>query len=76
MKGATQSVSHATLRFALGDLNGDQVNDAAISTGSENVRGTGEFRFSCRLVASQGGEFNQVGSALIDDRPIIQSLDH
>ncbi len=71
-KGASQSVTMLA-QFALGDLNGDQVNDAAILL-AENGGGTGEF-VSLVVIASQGGEFKQVGSVLIDDRPIIQSLE-
>lgn len=59
-------------QIAIGDLNGDQMDDAAVLL-AENDGGTGNF-VSLVVIASQDGEFHQVGSKLIDDRPIIQSL--
>ncbi|MBA4384451.1 MAG: hypothetical protein C0410_06920 [Anaerolinea sp.] len=59
-------------QIAIGDLTGDQKNDAAVLL-AENSGGTGNF-VSLVVIASQDGEYHQVGSQLIDDRPIIQSL--
>mgnify|MGYP000847469560 CR=1 FL=1 len=58
--------------IAIGDLNDDQVDDAALLL-AENGGGTGVF-VSLVVVASNGDEYEQVGSFAIDDRPIIQSL--
>lgn len=59
-------------QIAVGDLNGDQIDDAAVLL-AENGGGTGNF-VSLVVIVSQDGEYRQVGSKLIDDRPIIQSL--
>ncbi len=59
-------------QIAIGDLNGDQINDAAVLL-AENGGGTGTF-VSLVVIVSQDGEFRQVGSAMIDDRPVIESL--
>lgn len=58
--------------IAIGDLNGDQVEDAAVLL-AENGGGTGVF-VSLVVIASNGEKFEQVGSYTIDDRPIIHSL--
>lgn len=60
-------------QIAIGDLNGDQLDDAAVLL-AENGGGTGNFVSLVVIVSQQDGEYHQVGSKLIDDRPIIQSL--
>lgn len=59
-------------QVAIGDLNGDHVDDAAVLL-AENGGGTGDF-VSLVVIVSQDGQNIQVGSALIDDRPVIESL--
>jgi hypothetical protein len=57
---------------AFGDLNADGLEDAAILL-AENQGGTGVF-VSLIAVLNQNGQPVQVGSAFVDDRPIINSL--
>lgn len=59
-------------QVAMGDLNGDQIDDAVVLL-AENGGGTGTF-VSLVVIVSQDGEYRQVGSAMIDDRPLIESL--
>ncbi|PKN98381.1 MAG: hypothetical protein CVU42_12690 [Chloroflexi bacterium HGW-Chloroflexi-4] len=59
-------------QLAIGDLNGDAIDDAAILL-AENNGGTGTF-VSLVVIASMNGTFDQVGTAIIDDRPVIESL--
>jgi hypothetical protein len=59
-------------QVAFGDLNGDDIPDAAIIIG-ENYGGTGNF-VSVVAMLNQGGQPVFAGSALIDDRPIINSV--
>lgn len=58
--------------IAFGDLNGDQVEDAAVLL-AENGGGTGTF-VSLVVIASNGEKYEQAGSFAIDDRPVIHSL--
>jgi hypothetical protein len=60
-------------QIAIGDLNEDGVDDAAVLLG-ENTGGTGDFIFLV-VIISQGGELTQAANQFIDDRPIIQSLE-
>lgn len=59
-------------QIAIGDLNEDQVDDAVVLL-AENTGGTGNF-ISLVVIVNRGGEYLQIGSVFIDDRPIIQSL--
>jgi hypothetical protein len=59
-------------QIAIGDLNGDQIDDAAVLL-AESGGGTGTF-VSLVIIASQNGHFTQVGSAPVDDRPVIETL--
>lgn len=59
-------------QVALGDLNEDTINDAAVLL-AENEGGTGTF-VSLVMIASRDGTFDQVGTYFIDDRPVIESL--
>jgi hypothetical protein len=59
-------------QIAFGDLNNDQNDDAAVLL-SENTGGTGNF-VSLVVMLSQGGLFTQTGSMMIDDRPLIKSV--
>ncbi len=58
--------------IAIGDLNEDKVADAAVLL-AENSGGTGTF-VSLVVFVSSEGNFEQVGSIQIDDRPVIESL--
>ncbi len=61
------------LQVALGDLNGDGTSDAAILL-AENGGGSGTF-VNLIVILDQNGSLVQVNSSqLIDDRPVIQSL--
>ena len=59
-------------QVAIGDLNGDAIDDAAVLL-AENEGGTGTF-VSLVVIASRDGTFDQVGTTIIDDRPVIESL--
>ncbi len=60
-------------QVALGDLNGDGTSDAAILL-AENGGGSGTF-VRLIVILDQNGSLVQVNSSqLIDDRPVIQSL--
>lgn len=59
-------------QIAIGDLNADGVEDAALFL-SENTGGTGVF-VSLVVITSQEDGYLQAGEILIDDRPIIDSL--
>ena len=59
-------------QMAFGDLNGDGAGDAAVLL-AENYGGTGVF-VSVIAMLNQNGQPVQAASALIDDRPIINSL--
>jgi hypothetical protein len=59
-------------QIAIGDLNGDQVDDAAVLL-AENDGGTGVF-VSLVVFVSDGDQYVQAGSNLIDDRAQIKSL--
>jgi hypothetical protein len=59
-------------KIAFGDLNGDGVEDAVISI-AENYGGSGVF-VSVVAILNQNGQPNAVGSALIDDRPVVNEL--
>ncbi len=59
-------------RMAFGDLNGDGQSDAAALL-AENYGGTGVF-VSLVAVLNAGGQPMQAGSAMIDDRPIVDSV--
>jgi hypothetical protein len=59
-------------QIAIGDLNGDAIDDAAVLL-AENNGGSGTF-VSLVVIASRDGKFDQVGMTYIDDRPIIESL--
>jgi hypothetical protein len=59
-------------QIALGDLNGDGVEDAAVLIG-ENGGGSGVF-VSLFAVLNWNGQAVQAGSVFIDDRPRINSL--
>jgi len=55
-----------------GDLNGDQVPDAALLL-SEDMGGSGTF-VSLVVVFSNGSNFKQAPGILIEDRPVINSI--
>ena len=59
-------------QVAYGDLNGDGLQDAAIIIG-ENYGGTGSF-VSVVAMLNQNGQPVFASSALVDDRPAINSL--
>ncbi len=58
--------------YALGDLNGDGVADAAILL-VENGGGSGQFE-SLVVVVNAGGSMHQVGQAELGDRYIINTI--
>jgi hypothetical protein len=58
--------------IAFGDVNGDGAEDAAVLIG-ENGGGSGVF-VSLFVILNQNGQPFQAGTALVDDRPIINSL--
>lgn len=58
--------------IAVGDLNGDAVDDAAVLL-AEDYGGTGSF-VALVVLLNQAGELTQAGAALIDDRPVIDTL--
>lgn len=58
--------------IAFGDINGDETDDAAVLL-AESGGGTATFVFLVALI-SHDEQFEQVGSVLIDDRPVIESL--
>ena len=74
--GTSGSADYVNVRvsdfIALGDINGDGINEAAAII-SENYGGTGVFTFLV-LYSDQGGEPLYVTSAFIDDRPLIESI--
>jgi hypothetical protein len=70
--GATTLSVDMLPNTALGDLNQDGVNDAAVLI-AENGGGSGVF-VSLVVVYYQDGKLVQGGSAYIDDRPKINSL--
>ncbi len=59
--------------MAIGDLNSDGLEDAAILL-SENGGGTGTF-VSLMAVVNQDGQPFQAGTVTIDDRPIISGVE-
>ncbi len=59
-------------KVAFGDLNADGAEDAAITL-AENYGGTGVF-VSVVAVLNQGGQPNAVATALVDDRPLVNTL--
>lgn len=59
-------------RFAIGDLNSDGVEDAVLLF-VESMGGSGVF-YSVATFINEGGTFVQKGSAFIDDRPIVHSI--
>ena len=59
-------------RMAFGDLNGDGQGDAAALL-AENYGGTGVY-VSLLAVLNAGGQPVQAGSAMIDDRPAVESV--
>ena len=59
-------------QMAIGDLNGDKIDDAAVLL-AENGGGSGVF-VSLVVIVSQDAQFTQIGSIQIDDRPRISSL--
>jgi hypothetical protein len=59
--------------FATGDLNSDGVDDAVVIT-AESMGGTGVF-YSVVAFLNENGTYVQKGSAFIDDRPIVHSLE-
>ncbi len=59
-------------QVAFGDLNGDGVDDAAVML-AESGGGSGVF-VSVIVMLNQDGRPVQSSSALIDDRPVIESL--
>jgi len=59
-------------QVALGDLNADGLDDAAIIL-AENYGGSGVF-VSLVAILNQGGQPQAVASVFIDDRPIINTL--
>ncbi len=63
---------HLGQKIAFGDLNGDGLEDAAV-TMVENFGGTGEF-VSVVAILNQAGQPKPAANALIDDRPILNEL--
>jgi len=63
---------HVTDFIALGDINGDGLNEAAALV-AEDYGGTGVFVFLALYVA-KAGEPEFLTSVFIDDRPVIESL--
>ena len=59
-------------QFALGELNGDGIEDAALLL-AESGGGSGTF-VSLLVIVSDQGEYKQLGGILIDDRPVISTL--
>ena len=57
---------------AFGDLNGDDMDDAVLLL-SENMGGSGVF-VSLIVMLNNGDGFNQAGSEMVDDRPLINSV--
>ena len=59
--------------FAAGDLNADGIDDGVVVT-AESMGGSGVF-YSVVAFVNENGAYVQKGSAFIDDRPIIHSLE-
>jgi hypothetical protein len=71
--GATPYSVRMLTTYALGDLNGDGNNDAAIIL-AENSGGTGTF-VSVVAVLDQGGAAQQVSQEKLGDRVVVNSVD-
>ena len=73
MTGSTDIMEiRVTAFIALGDINGDGVNEAAAIV-SENYGGSGVFVFLA-LYVEQAGQPVFLTSVFIDDRPAISEL--
>jgi hypothetical protein len=59
-------------QMVFGDLNADGIDDAAVLL-AEDAGGSGVF-VSLVVITSNNGAFNQSNGVLIDDRPILQTL--
>ena len=59
--------------FAVGDLNLDGVQDAALLI-AEAMGGTGVF-YSIIVMVSENGGYQQTNSKYVDDRPIVHSIE-
>ncbi len=72
---ADGSIQMVTLdeHFAVGDLNSDGVDDAVVVI-AESMGGSGVF-YSVVAFVNETGVYVQKGSAFIDDRPVIHSLE-